>query len=294
MTQKLNRRYRLLINTNEGTIEIKDPLTIEFNITRGISSSLNQGLFKIYNLSSSTRSKLFQDYFRIKGGNLLYKQIIFQAGYNQLSTIFKGNLLQSFSFRKSGDIIQQIEAMDGGYGLANSFTSLTLAKGESYNNVLDKVTADLVNLEKGVFSTFDKAFNKAVSVLGNTVTELKGLFRDEADIFIDNERLSVLKTNEAVVGQIALINSESGLLSTPIRRSTYLQVEMVFEPRLTVGQIVEIKSSVNPFYDGQYKIFGITHTGIISGATAGELKTILQLSVGRQLINGLQTIEGTL
>jgi hypothetical protein len=298
MTQKLNRRYRLLIDVGTAeqpeVIEITDPLTIEFNITRGIHSSLNSGSFKVYNLSNSTRTRIFQDRFRLRGSSLLYKRITMQAGYNQLATIFRGNLLQSFPFRKGGDIIQQIDALDGSFGLLNSFTSLTLNKGTTANDAIDKISNDLVNIEKGIISQFNLVFKKSLSLFGDTIGEIKKIIRGEADVFIDDEKLLILKTNECVEGQVQLINSETGLLGTPIRRNTFLQVEIVFEPRITVGQIVKIKSSVNPAYDGTYKVVGITHTGTISGAVAGTAKTILQLFIGTEFANGLQTIGGIL
>jgi hypothetical protein len=298
MMDKLNRRYRLLIDVGTDSkpevVEITDPLTIDFIINRGIFSSLNTGMFKIYNLASTTRTKIFQDLYRLKGDSLLYKGITLQAGYNQLSTIFKGNLLQSFSFRKGADIIQQIEALDGIFGQQNSFTNLTLGKGATFNEALDKVSKDFVNLDRGVFSSFDKVFKKPFSLFGDSLGEIKKFMKGEAEVFVDNEKVSVLKRNEGVVGQIQLINSETGLLGTPIRRNTFLEVEMIFEPRLTIGQFVEIKSSVNPVYDGQYKIVGITHAGTISGAVSGNSKTKLQLFIGTELTEGLKTISGSL
>lgn len=298
MIEKLNRRYKLLIDvgtpTKPSIIEITDPLTLEFSISRGIFSSLNKGSFKIYNLAESTRNKLFQDGYRIRGDSLIYKPIVLQAGYDQLSTIFKGNLLQSFSFRSKSEIIQQIDALDGIFGQQNSFTSLTLGKGTSYNDAINKISKDFVNLDQGVISSFDNFFKRPLSIFGESVGEIKKFIKGEADLFIDNEKVSILKRNESVASQIQLINSESGLLGTPQRRNTSLEVDMIFEPRLTIGQFVEIKSRVNPAYDGQYKIVGISHSGIISGAVAGDVKTKLQLYIGTELTEGLKIIDGNL
>lgn len=294
MSKKLNRRYKLSIDVGGGdsseVVEITDPLTIELNIVRGIYSSLNTGTFRVYNLAEKTRNRIFQDLFRLKGSSLLYKRIILQAGYNQLATIFSGNLMQSFPFRKGGDIVQQIEALDGGFGQQNSFTNLVLGKGTTINEGLDKVSNDLLKIEKGIFSDFVGAFKKPFSLFGDTIGEIKKFMRGQGDVFVDNEKLFVLKSNEGTTGQVRLINSETGLLGTPLRRNTFLQIEMIFEPRLAIGHIVEIQSSVNPIYDGQYKVVGISHSGTISGAVAGSLKTVLQLYIGNELFDGLKTI----
>ena len=72
-------------------------------------------------------------------------------------------------------------------------------------------------------------------------------------------------------------------MGTPKRNDTYLEVDILFEPDLQIGQIVQIVSQTNPAFDGQYKIFGIKHSGTISGVVGGDCRTSLQLFVGTRL-----------
>ncbi len=292
--RKINRHYRLLIETNTGkTIEITYPLTIEFTVTRNTAVTLNKGSFKIFNLGATTRTQLFQDRFRIKdkGDGEFYKRIILQAGYNQLSTIFTGNILSAFPVRQGGNIIMNIEAYDGLYGQANSFTSRTFNKGVAINSIINDVASDIKKIEKGVISSQEGTLKKGTSFFGNAYQVLVDFFKGKADVFIDNEQLFILGDDEVFEAQLPLIKSETGLLSAPIRQQTYLEVDMIFEPRITVGQLVALESEVNPIYDGQYKVYGVTHNAIISGAVSGDAKTKLQLYIGTELRDGLKVIS---
>jgi hypothetical protein len=289
--KKLNRKYRMLIELENGKIlEITDPLTLEFNIERNTAVSLNKGIFRIYNLGLNIRNQIFQDRFRVKdfGSGKLYKKLILQAGYNQLSTIFVGNILESYSFRQGANVIQYIECYDGLYGAVNGFVSQTLNKGASVNEALELLVNQLPNVDKGTIASQEGTLSRGRPFFGNTYTVLDETFRNK--VYIDLEQLNLLDPNQAITGQLPLIKSETGLLSTPRRQQSYLQVDIVFEPRLTLGQLVAIESSINPIFDGQFKIFGITHQGTISGAISGEAKTTLQLFIGSEVLGGLKTI----
>ena len=53
---------------------------------------------------------------------------------------------------------------------------------------------------------------------------------------------------------------------------------MIFEPRLQIGQFVEIESKTETIYNGTYKVVGIEHTGMISDAQSGQCKTKVRLN----------------
>jgi len=76
----------------------------------------------------------------------------------------------------------------------------------------------------------------------------------------------------------------------PRRQNTYIQVDIIFEPRIQVGQIVEIVSQIDPRFNGQWKVQGIKHSGTISGAVGGDCKTTLQLFYGTAPLGGLKKV----
>ena len=84
--------------------------------------------------------------------------------------------------------------------------------------------------------------------------------------------------------QYHLINAETGLLGTPMRRDGQLEVDILFEPSYVVGQLVEMQTitGVDEF-NGLFKVIGIHHSGTISAASCGTLKTRLNLWYGNKL-----------
>jgi len=298
---KLGRRCKLTYlkenlqdPTKREAIEIKTPLTVEFDIVRNTASTLNSATFKIYNLSETNRSQIFQEKFAIKS-IINRKKIIFNAGYgtddnndNNLSLAFIGDILEAYSYRKGSDVITYINALDGGFAAYNSVISQSITKNTTYKNILDLLINSLKGIKKGIIGETLGEPKTPSPLNGNVFSLLNNNYKNE--VFIDLEKINKLKINEYIKslnGKVLLINSETGLLGTPQRQGAVLVVEILFEPQIIVGQLVEIKSLYNPKYNGQYKVIGIKHNGVISGAVGGTCKTTLQLYIGDQLQKGL-------
>jgi hypothetical protein len=92
-----------------------------------------------------------------------------------------------------------------------------------------------------------------------------------------------LSDDDAFEGVVPVIDDESGLLGVPQHEDAILKVDIIFEPRLMIGQIVDIQSRVAPMFNGQYKIYGIRHEGEISDAESGLATTTLEMLVGSQV-----------
>lgn len=301
---KFGRKFKLTfeltdqINGVTKAIEITDPLTVEFDITRNTASTLNSATFKIYNLSQTNQSLIFRNKTSINNINGNKNRVIFEAGYStpentnsNLPKIFIGDLLEAYSYRDGANIITYISAQDGALSAYNSIISTTVAAGETQFNLVDYLINNMVGIKKGVIGE-TQGVAKTPSVLnGNVFYLLTQNYRDE--VFIDLETINKLGVNEYIKstgGQVQLLNSETGLFGTPMRQGTDLIVEMLFEPSINVGQLVEIQSQTNPLFNGQFKVNGVKHTGIISGAVNGECKTTLQLFIGNYLLGALKGI----
>jgi hypothetical protein len=278
---KRQRGYRLTIQIS-GTEEIviTNPLTIKFDVNRTISNNLNKINLQIYNLSQTNRDRIFQDRFRLNdfGSGLEYKRMVLQAGYGDLATIFAGNILEAYSYREGPDIITVISGMDGLYGINNSFSNRTFAQNFPVKDFVSSLLQDMKNVVVGTLGDVEGDFPRGVVANGNTWQLLKRYQGD--NIFIDQERVNLLKEDEVIEGQIPVINSDTGLLSTPQRQNTWLVAQVLFEPRLTVGQSLQIESQVNTIFDGQYRIDGVQHQATISDAVGGDARTTLQLFLG--------------
>ena len=105
--------------------------------------------------------------------------------------------------------------------------------------------------------------------------------------------MNILQNNEVLSDvSIPKITSTSGLLGTPRRRDAQLEIDLIFEPKMVVGQLVEVESSTASVFNGQFKVIGIHHSGTISGAVASEVKTTLNLFIGALIPNSNQIFSG--
>jgi len=284
-SKKFGRKFRLLVQENATEVEkdmvfmeIKDPFTINFSVNRDVNSSLNTMNVSIHNLAKTTRAKIFKDRY-----SDVYKRVILQAGYDTLYTIFQGSMFSAFSTRSDSDIITEIECKDGGIDVKNAQFSETFSKGIDTGDIIDKAIQQFKTITKGTIGG-NKTTKKRATSYADRVYDVLG--REITGVFVDNEKLHSLKDNEVIDYQILKFNSETGLLNVPQRQDTYIEVDVLFEPRVQVAQAVQIESSVAPEFNGQYKVIGLKHAGVISATMDGRVTTSLSLLMPDQLSGG--------
>tara|TARA_R110000751_G_scaffold299695_4_gene411060 strand:- start:7862 stop:8770 length:909 start_codon:yes stop_codon:yes gene_type:complete len=295
---KFNRQYRLLIQEKVGSsnsIEVQavqnKSLTIQFDVVRDTGSSANNMTLRIYNLNHTNRSLIFQDRVAIQSTDKgkVYKKIVLQAGYDNLSTIFVGNILEAYSYKQGADIITYIRAQDGGFSIYNTYSSFSLQKGVNNLQLYQRLIKDMTEngLAQGVTAPIVGSPKRAIVIAGNTWDCLQNSFNKL--VFIDLEAINYLEENQGIIAQVPFIDSSAGLLGTPRRSGATIIVEMIFEPRIIVGQLIELSSITDLFFNGQFKVSGVQHVGIISSAVGGELKTVLQLYIGSKALSPIAT-----
>lgn len=263
-------------------------LTINLDINRNTFAASNECHLQIYNLSRSHRQTMYHD--RYRPDKVIWLEIM--AGYGQnLSLIFRGKVLQSYSYMQGNDMITDIQAIDLGFmeyvkdGRHVNYTSMTLEAGTSKKDAIKRIAENMEEgMQLGALGKIgDVTYQTPVSFLGNaffTLDEITG-----GHVFVDQGKINILSDKEALdIGKVPLINAETGLLGTPMRREGQLEVDILFEPSYVVGQLVEMQTitGVDQF-NGLFKIIGIHHSGTISAATCGTLKTRLNLWYGNKL-----------
>jgi len=273
---KFNRKYLLLVQTIDGsTLEIKLPFTIEFDITRNILTSANVCQIRIYNLNKRNRNLLrfdISNYGELRGIEL-------RAGYGEnLPIIFSGNISQAWSVREGVNFISQIECFDGGYALANGTFDQQFIAGTPQRNILDSMLENLPGVSRGVVGEIEGDISRGNSYSGNTSDLINQLAPNK--FFIDNKKANILGDSECLSGTLNVINSDAGLLGTPIREQTIVNFDMVFEPRLIIGQQINLESSSDDSFNGSYKIISIKHRGMISESVSGDAITSCGLFKG--------------
>jgi len=275
---KFQRIYRITIGSGDSIITIGNPLTATINIERNPAAAASSADISIIGLSRKTRDLIFKDKFDTGA----FLPILVEAGYDgQLIQIFAGNIMYSYSMRDLPTIVTKIYAYDGGAGIVNARSSWSASKNMSKADILNKLTNDLkpFNIFSGetgdvkIEETAEHKNARGIIFDANTMDVMNRM--TGGSVHIDDNKVNMLKSNEVLEGVVPLINSATGLFGTPQRQDTYVDVEMLFEPRIVLQQVVDVESSIQSAYNGQYKVVSVKHSIVISDAVAGEAKTTI-------------------
>ncbi len=266
--------------TPTANIVIPPEITIEFEISRQSWSASQTGTFRIKNLNEQTRNLLHKDAYALTER----RAIQFRAGYEQfLPLCFNGQVITANSYRTEGspEFITEITAFDGGFPMVNGWTSINIAAGITVTKVLTDLAQSLPQITSvPIIGDFPQVNRKSKVLFGNTWSVI--LSESENLATIDNGQVKALHPHEVIDAQIPVINASTGLLGSPRRSATNFEFQMIFEPRLTLGQIVQVDSSSNRAFNGLYKVLGFTHRGVISPTQNGKRTTTALLFFGKE------------
>jgi len=305
---KFGRNYRLILldnlTANTG-LELRNDkgaqsLTIDFDIQRGVGADLNSMSLKIYNLSRENQAQLFQARLDLSNKNTFTaRPIILQAGYNNgLSVIFRGGIKEAFTFRQGQDLITQIEALDGILGTIQTYANISYESAATAQQIVDDLVSPLTSnqteIDKGQtkLSTQTSALignnQRGYVICGNAYDILQQYTQQKA--FIDLGELNILSDNECIRPSVRVIDAEAGLLGVPRLDGLRVTIETIFEPRVNVGEFIEVQSNVAKQFNGQYKVAAVQHKGMLSDTIAGNAISIFQL-YGGDVADNLVTIN---
>jgi hypothetical protein len=304
--EKFNRIYSLKVEVAQGrlygpyrdatykpfdrNVEVALPHTIEFNIVRKLMGSSQTATFKVYNLPEAVRASMQKDL----SNRQELRAIQFRCGYAPteefvLPLVFNGAVLECYSYRDKLDWVTEISAFDGGFFQANANSaSMTLAPGASAASVITMLARQIHGLSGTPIVGDFPTINKRGEVLFGNIWSLI-LQKSNGLATIDNGQVKALNLYEAFRGEIPLLSEESGLLGSPRRSLTSLTFDMLFEPRLSVGQVVELFSTSNRALNHDWKVMGFEHHGTVSPVVCGDLLTSVNLWLTDQ---ALRIVDG--
>lgn len=285
MAVKFQRNYSLSLEVAGGqNVTIELPYRCEFEIVRDTLASSQTATFRIYNMKQSIRDLIWKDQYLWTQ----FRAIKFSAGYGSFTpVIFNGSIKQAYSEHGSGaqDGVTTIEAYDGAYQITNGLTNMTLAAGQPADQVIKTLAASLPNITgQPIVGSFPTTNLRGEVLFGNTWDMI--LKKSGGLGTIDNGQPKILNLNDVVTGSIPLIDASTGLLGAPKRTNAMVTFEMLFEPRITIGQALALKSSYNALLNGNYKVMGFTHRGRITDlGDPGEARTSVNLWLGTAALN---------
>lgn len=271
------------------TLQIGPPYTVEFEINRASMSSSQTATFRLFNLAKQTRDQIQKDWFTTAD----IRALQFSAGYvgDALSLVFNGTVKQATSRRSGVNVITEIQGWDGASAMANGYSLLSVIGGILRSDIIKKLANDLPGTGTApIIGAFNERTKRGSVYAGNTWNYILQL--SDGLAIIDNNQLKALNQNEVIQAEIPVITSDTGMLESPVRAGAMIKVPILFEPRLTVCQIVELRSSVNPIFNGVYKVMGFTHRGIISPSVDGDRTTEVILWDGGAKLGNFKVVNG--
>lgn len=301
---KFQRNYRCILEIGimpvgdflhpkiEETIEIKYPITMNFNVKRNAFAEANTSSIQFLNIDPSYRTKLWKDSFNMEK----YIGVELYAGYGDtMPLIFKGYVNSCYSVKKGGevDFVTTIDATDAGYLLQYGFCNMTASKGSTMENIIQTLMNGVPDVKVGYLTDDfkNKQIKKDTTYIGQP---LDLITRDysQYQVFIDNGNLHVLGERDIIPNEeVYAITSNSGLLGSPRRNDTLVEADILFEPGLKVGQSVVLMSDSLENLNDTYKVVGISHQGLISATQSGQVTTNVTLNKGEGILNQLSKMS---
>lgn len=278
----------LTMDSDDTSISVEYPLTLEMSINRNISNVMNTASLIIYGLDETKRRLLAKD----RNNPRKYIRMDIYGGYqNNQWIIYRGSILECYSTRDGGETEFKtfIDSADTALELFLGSTSASFENGVDAITQINNIGSSLLDLHIGAISngvSFTKPL-RGQNVTGNPLKILRNLGvinssdGQESTMCSDLGEVNFLRPDIDIIKKFGVlkIDDSFGLLGTPRRRDTIISVKMIFEPSANLNQLCVMESKTLGIW-GKYKVLGVSHNGIISGAKNGNLITTIDLFLG--------------
>lgn len=273
---RFSRDYELLVRRGARSVSIGPPFRIQFEAQKSTSGfGLNKLTGKVFGLGKETRHmfiKSVEESVRIP--------VTLRVGYaGRIGTVFSGDMNRG-SLKLSKDGYEaSFECFDGGFDYFNSYTAKSVTGRQSS---LDAVLEDMPNTRKGAITSGEELVRPKI-LIGSSYQLLNDMAGPEESFFIDEGRANLIKNSEVIGSYVPLVDSSTGLISTPEREFSLVTFETLLNPYIKIGGRVKLVSSVVPQYNGTYRVDTITHKGDNEGSewsqkvTGVQVKDVVQL-----------------
>lgn len=279
-------------NKQGDMLSIQYPFSCEIQIDLGSYNSANRAVIQFYNLSKQDQAALWLDVYNI-GKKQIF--ITLKAGYGEtMPMVFFGWVQSCTSYRPSGSTewVTEIQAYEGGQLFQYGFINATFSKYTKLEDVVKLMLEGDPETKIGYITPDIPPLPKNKTFIGQTM-DLLGREYGGYEVIIDKGKLSILGENDVIPGDLLVITDQSGLLGSPRRANLFLEVDLLFEPQIKVGQAVSLLCDSMPQFNQAYKVIAIKHYGTISPVDNGKLVTSLTLSAIPANYRTLEPVQDT-
>lgn len=249
---RFERDYELTIRASIGDIVVEPPFQVSFDCLKAIDGfGQNKMTIDISNLAERKRLALVKD--TEQNINI---EVLFKVGYRgSRELIFNGTVQRGSNRREGADFITQLYCL----GISGDFLRKFISKSVKADQV-GAILSDLQGIRRGKITELQELIRPKVLV-GTAPKLLSEIVPDDADWFVDNGALNILKDNEVVSSFIPKVSADTGLLNTPEREQQKVTFETLMNPTIKIGGLVDLQTRTAPHLNGIYKIQTISYDG---------------------------------
>jgi hypothetical protein len=251
------RDYILTFGVRGGTVTVRPPHRITFNVDKSTRGGLNKARITIENIEESKRLQLVKD-----AEDQKRITVELSVGYKgSIEPIYKGTILTGSNERQGASIITNIESLDGGFDGLNSFTNRTVEGGR---RAVDAALSDMPNTTVGQINE-RPVLSRPKVLIGNSLRLIEETIGENETWFIDNEQLYIISDSEVVGRFIPVVSAETGLISTPTRKNKEVTFQTKMNPSIKLGGSAKLISQTAPHLNGTYRVDVIGYAGDNNG-----------------------------
>lgn len=233
-------------------------LRVVFSAQKTLSGEPNKTEVSIFNLSQQTRQSLRANLTRVR----------VMAGYSSSADsaglVASGALLSAITVKQGPDTITKLTILDGYGGMVYGSYSKSFAGGTPLNQVVQDIAASMPGVEVGQIDLAGQVGPKGAVFNGMPSSQLNKLADQNGFSWsVQNGTMQAISDNSTSGRSFAFTSDRNLLQCTPLMNGPLQQkvgVEIIakFDSRMVPGDMMQVRSSVNPDLSGNYKATSTT------------------------------------
>lgn len=250
--RQFGRQWNVEISGEGETLKINN-LRVAFEIDKTINEKPNPAKVSLWNLN---RTHINQ---ALSGG---FKKLTLSVGYENLRTIFSGDITGVKIRRDDLDLILDMECADGFNAYTQSRAETTLKKGATDEQIIKALQKTMPDVKESAVDIPNKRqLPRGRVINGDTREVLNRIAKNNnADWSIQDGDFVFLPKDKVLNDEAVLLSQETGMLKMPEQTDDGLALTCLLNPALRVGGLVQVRS-ILPHFNGEYKIIKLAHQG---------------------------------
>lgn len=238
MTQQWIRKASLIIGDDTSALEMSE-LHFTFSIRQSDIQTPNSANIRVYNVSKATAGRARE---LEEGGT-----VVIQAGYDgNFGTIFRGSIIQVLVGKENAtDSFIDITAGDGTLGYVFAVVKKAMAAGSTVRDRINAAMEALAahgirpgfipkDLPENPLPRGKVMFGMAREILSDAAASC------DADWWIHNGEVNIVGGRSYLPGEVAVLNSETGLIGTPVQSIDGVAMRTLLNPSIVPGRVVQL------------------------------------------------------